>query len=55
MPCIKYLARGRKTLGPKTYFKNHPYIPDRIRVVKEELGEKINFTDYINIEEIKHE
>lgn len=43
----------RKPLKPKTYFKTHPYIPDRIRVVKQELNEKINFTDYINIEETK--
>jgi predicted Zn-dependent protease len=35
----------------KSYIKTHPYIPDRIRVVKEEIGEKISFTDYINIEE----
>jgi len=43
----------RKPLRPKTYFKTHPYVPDRIRVVKQELGEKIDFTDYINIEETK--
>jgi len=43
----------RKPLKPKMYFKTHPYVPDRIRVVKQELGEKINFTDYINIEEKK--
>jgi len=43
----------RKPLRPKTYFKTHPYVPDRIRVVKQELGEKINFNDYINIEETK--
>lgn len=43
----------RKPLKPKTYFKTHPYVPDRIYVVKQELGEKIGFTDYINIEEGK--
>lgn len=43
----------RKPLRPKSYFKTHPYVPDRIRVVKQELGEKIDFTDYINIEEEK--
>ena len=43
----------RKPLRPKSYFKTHPYVPDRIRVVKQELGEKIDFTDYINIEETK--
>lgn len=44
----------RKPPRPKTYFKTHPYVPDRIRVVKQELGEKISFTDYINIEETEH-
>jgi len=43
----------RKPLQPKIYFKTHPYVPDRVRVVKEELGEKIGFKDYINIEETK--
>jgi MAF protein len=43
----------RKPLQPKSYFKTHPYVPDRIRVVKQELGEQINFNDYINIEEKK--
>lgn len=44
----------RKPARPKSYFKTHPYVPDRVRVVKEELGEKISFTDYINIEQKKH-
>ena len=35
----------RKPLGPKAYFKTHPYIPDRIRIVKQELGENIDFTE----------
>ena len=43
----------RGPIRPKSYFKTHPYAPDRIRVVKEELGEKIDFSDYINIEEKK--
>jgi MAF protein len=34
-----------------SYFRTHPYVPDRIRVVKQELGEEINFSDYINIED----
>ena len=38
-----------------SYFKTHPYVPDRIRVVKQELGEQINFGDYINIEQKPHE
>lgn len=45
----------KKPLRPKSYFKTHPYVPDRIRIVKQELGEKITFTDYINIEETKDE
>lgn len=44
----------RKPLKPKSYFKTHPYVPDRIRVVKQELGEKIDFDDYINIEQAPH-
>ena len=53
---IKFLEKlqeinRRKPLMPKSYFKTHPYVPDRIRVVKQELGESINFKDYINIEE----
>ena len=45
----------RKPLQPYNYYKTHPYVPDRIRVVKQELGEKINFKDYINIEQAPHQ
>lgn len=45
----------RKPLQPRSYFKTHPYVPDRIRVVKQELGENINFSDYINIEQKTHQ
>ncbi|MFA5411166.1 MAG: Maf and M48 domain-containing protein [Candidatus Omnitrophota bacterium] len=45
----------RRPLRPINYFKTHPYVPDRVRVVKEELGEKISFSDYINIEQKPHE
>lgn len=41
----------KKPPRPKSYLKTHPYIPDRIRIIKEEIGERIDFTDYINIEE----
>lgn len=44
----------RKPLKPRSYFKTHPYVPDRIRVVKQELGENIDFDDYINIEQATH-
>ena len=42
-------------LTEKNYFKTHPYAPDRIRVVKQELNEEIGFSDYINIEQKPHE
>lgn len=45
----------RRPLQPKNYLKTHPYVPDRIRVVKEELGEKLNFDDFINIQDKPHE
>ncbi|MDD5347609.1 MAG: Maf and M48 domain-containing protein [Candidatus Omnitrophica bacterium] len=48
-------ANRRKPLRPKNYLKTHPYTPDRIRVVKQELGEAISFDDYINIEDKPHE
>jgi septum formation protein len=38
-----------------TYYKTHPYVPDRIRVVKQELGEQMEFDDYINIEQEVYE
>jgi len=51
----KLQAVGRRSpLQPKSYYKTHPYVPDRIRVVKEELGQKIDFDDYINIEQNPH-
>lgn len=56
---IKFLEKlqeinRKKPPAPYSYFKTHPYIPDRIRVVKQELGENIGFTDYINIEQEAH-
>lgn len=45
----------RMPLSQKNYFKTHPYAPDRIRVVKQELNEQIGFADYINIEQQVHE
>ncbi|MFC1657838.1 Maf family nucleotide pyrophosphatase [Candidatus Omnitrophota bacterium] len=44
----------RGPLRPKAYFKTHPYVPDRIRVVKQELGQPLTFDDYINIEQEPH-
>ncbi|MDD2679914.1 MAG: Maf family nucleotide pyrophosphatase [Candidatus Omnitrophica bacterium] len=56
---IKFLEKlqeveRRRPLQEKNYYKTHPYVPDRIRIVKEELGEKIDFDDYINIEQKPH-
>ena len=48
-------SNKRKPLRPKSYFKTHPYVPDRIRVVKQEIGESISFSDYINIEQKPHQ
>lgn len=56
---IKFLetlqeVNRHKPLRPRTYYKTHPYVPDRVRVVKQELGEGIDFDDYINIEQVQH-
>lgn len=52
---ISFLAKLKETkrkepLAPLSYGRTHPYIADRISVVKQELGENISFTDYINRE-----
>jgi len=57
---VKFLEKldevnKRRPLRPKTYYKTHPYVPDRVRIVREELGERMTFTDYINIQDKKHE
>src|SRR3990167_5912518 len=44
----------KKPLRPFSYGRTHPYAPDRIRVVKEEIGEGLSFKDYINIETREH-
>ena len=45
----------RMPLQEQSYYKTHPYVPDRIRVIKQELGEPASFGDYINIEQKTHE
>lgn len=45
----------KEPLRPYSYFKTHPYVPDRVRAVKQELGKQIRFNDYINTEQITHE
>ncbi|MDD2752576.1 MAG: Maf family protein, partial [Candidatus Omnitrophica bacterium] len=57
---ISFLAKlqelnRRRPLQPINYFKTHPYVPDRIRIVKQELGQGITFNDYINIEQLPHQ
>ncbi|MGD9015573.1 MAG: Maf and M48 domain-containing protein, partial [Candidatus Omnitrophota bacterium] len=44
----------RKPARPKSYIRTHPYVPDRTRVVKQELGQPLTFDDYINIEQKPH-
>jgi predicted Zn-dependent protease len=44
----------KKPIRPFSYGKTHPYFPDRIRVVKGELGEAMSFEDYINIQTREH-
>lgn len=56
---IKFLQKlqeinRRRPLTARSYYKTHPYIPDRIRVVRQELGHKMSFSDYINIEQKPH-
>ncbi|OIO37587.1 MAG: hypothetical protein AUJ75_03970 [Candidatus Omnitrophica bacterium CG1_02_49_10] len=38
-------------IRPKSYARTHPYISDRIRVVKEATENRIDFDDYINTED----
>lgn len=45
----------KEPLRPYSYFKTHPYVPDRVRAVKQELGKQIHFNDYINTEQVTHE
>ena len=44
----------KQPLRQLSYYKTHPYVPERIRIVKEELGKGMNFDDYINIENQPH-
>ncbi|MDP2905217.1 MAG: Maf and M48 domain-containing protein [Candidatus Omnitrophota bacterium] len=44
----------KRPLQPINYYKTHPYVPDRIRVVREELGQHMGFNDYINIQDVPH-
>jgi MAF protein len=44
----------RKPLRPRSYFRTHPYVPDRIRVTRGEIGEAMSYVDYINIQDQPH-
>ena len=35
-------------IRPYSYYRSHPNLADRIRMVKQEIGGEINFTDYMN-------
>jgi MAF protein len=41
----------KKPMQPVSYYRTHPFVPDRIRVTKQEIGESMDFTDYINMQE----
>jgi predicted Zn-dependent protease len=51
---LQDMNRRMPARGP-VYYKTHPYVPDRIRVVKQELGQQMEFDDYINIEQEVYE
>lgn len=42
---------SREGPSPRSYLRTHPYVSDRIRVVREEIEGKMAFEDYINIQE----
>jgi len=44
----------KRPLTEISYYKTHPYVPDRIRIVKQELDKGMNFNDYINIQDQPH-
>jgi MAF protein len=44
---LKKLDKKEKS-QPLSYFKTHPYISQRVRATKEEIGEHISFDDFIN-------
>ncbi|MDD5005290.1 MAG: Maf and M48 domain-containing protein [Candidatus Omnitrophica bacterium] len=50
---IDFLEKLRKKtkdepIKPKSEYRTHPYIADRIVTVKKELGEPLTFSDYVN-------
>jgi len=56
---IKFLEKlqeinKRRPSRQRSYFRTHPFVSDRIRIVKQELGEGMIFKDYINIGDEPH-
>ena len=45
----------RKPARPKSYFRTHPFTADRVRAVKQELGENLTFTDVMNTQPLPYE
>jgi len=43
-----YQAQKGEPLRPMQYFKTHPFIPHRIKGIKESLGMPLSFKDYLN-------
>lgn len=47
---LKKLQEADKTapIRPYTSYRSHPYVADRIRMVKQELSGEVDFSDYMN-------
>jgi len=47
---LKKLQESDKTapIRPYTNYRSHPYVADRIRMVKQELAGEVDFNDYMN-------
>src|SRR3989338_6516448 len=47
---LKKLQEADKTgpIRPYTGYRSHPYVADRIRIVKQELSGEVDFNDYMN-------
>ncbi|MCX5692831.1 MAG: M48 family metallopeptidase [Candidatus Omnitrophica bacterium] len=47
---LKKLQEADKTepIRPYTSYRSHPYVADRIRMVKQELAGEVDFSDYMN-------
>lgn len=43
-----YDLHKKEPLRPLSYFRTHPYVPQRIKRIKQSLGMEIGISDYIN-------